>query len=62
MKSNNTVAIGIPLWPTALYAGVKQHRPWFCTWMGDRSGMSIFADSPTDESLNRGPLVLLLRQ
>ena len=29
--------------------------------MGDRSGMSISADSPSDETLNRGPLVLLLR-
>ena len=30
--------------------------------MGDRSGMSISADSPLDETLNRGPLVLLLRR
>ena len=30
--------------------------------MGDRSGMSIFADSPSDETLNRGPLALLLRR
>ena len=29
---------------------------------GDRSGMSISADSPSDETLNRGPLALLLRQ
>ena len=28
--------------------------------MGDRSGMSISADSPSDETLNRGPRVLLL--
>ena len=28
--------------------------------MGDRSGMSISADSPSDETLNRGPLALLL--
>ena len=33
-----------------------------CTWMGDRSGMSISADSPSDEILNRGPLALLLRR
>ena len=33
-----------------------------CTWIGDRSGMSISADSPLDETLNRGPLALLLRQ
>ena len=33
-----------------------------CTWMGDRSGMSISADSPSDETLNQGPLALLLRQ
>ena len=30
--------------------------------MGDRSGMSISADSPLDETLNRGPLALLLRR
>ena len=30
--------------------------------MGDRSDMSIFADSPLDEILNRGPLALLLRR
>ena len=32
--------------------------------MGDRgdSGTSISADSPSDETLNRGPLALLLRQ
>ena len=30
--------------------------------MGDRSGMSISADSPSDETLNRGPLALLLRR
>ena len=33
-----------------------------CTWMGDRSGMSISADSASDETLNRGPLALLLRR
>ena len=33
-----------------------------CTWMGDRCGMSISADSPLDETLNRGPLALLLRR
>ena len=33
-----------------------------CTWMGDRSIMSISADSPSDEILNRGHLTLLLRQ
>ena len=32
------------------------------TWMGDRSGMSITADSPSDETLNRGPPALLLRR
>ena len=31
-----------------------------CTWMGDGSSMSISADSPSDETLNRGPLALLL--
>ena len=33
-----------------------------CTWMGDSIGVSISADSPSDETLNRGPLALLLRQ
>ena len=33
-----------------------------CTWMGDRCGMSISADSPSDETINRGPLALLLRR
>ena len=31
-----------------------------CLWMGDCSGMSISVDSPSDETLNRGPLALLL--
>ena len=30
--------------------------------MGDRCGMSISADSPLDETLNRGPLALLFRR
>ena len=30
--------------------------------MGDRCGMSISADSPSDETLNRGTLGLLLRR
>ena len=30
--------------------------------MGDRIGVSISADSPSDETLNRGPLALLLRR
>ena len=33
-----------------------------CTWVGDRSGMSISADNTSDETLNRGPLALLLRR
>ena len=33
-----------------------------CTWMGDCISMSISADSPSDETLNRGPLALLLRR
>ena len=33
-----------------------------CTWMGDRGGMSISVDSPSDETLNRGPMALLLRR
>ena len=32
------------------------------TWIGDRRGMLISADSPWDETLNQGPLLLLLRQ
>ena len=30
--------------------------------MGDRCSMSISADSPWDETLNQGPLALLLRR
>ena len=30
------------------------------TWMGDCISMSISVDSPSDETLNRGPLALLL--
>ena len=30
--------------------------------MGDRCSMSISADSHSDETLNRGPLALLLRR
>ena len=30
--------------------------------MGDHSGVSISVDSPLDETLNRGPLALLLRR
>ena len=30
--------------------------------MGDHSGMSISADGPSDETLNRGPMALLLRR
>ena len=30
--------------------------------MDDRISILIFVDSPSDETLNRGPLVLLLRQ
>ena len=33
-----------------------------CTWMDDRSSISISADSPSGETLNRGPLLLLFRQ
>ena len=32
------------------------------TKMGDRTSISISVDSPSDETLNRGPLALLLRQ
>ena len=30
------------------------------TWMGDRISMSSSIDSPLDETLNQGPLALLL--
>ena len=30
--------------------------------MGDRMGMPISADSPSDDTLKRGPLALLLRR
>ena len=33
-----------------------------CTWIDNRSGISISADSSLGETLNRGPLVLLLRR
>ena len=33
-----------------------------CTWMGDRISMSISVDSPSDETLNRGPVALLLQR
>ena len=33
-----------------------------CTWMGDPSDMSISVDSPSDETLNRGPLTQHLRR
>ena len=56
-KGGMLVAIGIPLRPNVKYA-----LALVCTWMGDRSGMSISADSPSDETLNRGPLALLLRR
>ena len=32
------------------------------TWMGDRISMSISIDNPSIETLNRGPLALLLRR
>ena len=36
--------------------------PSVSTWMGDRISMSISVNSPSDETLNRGPLALLLRR
>ena len=30
--------------------------------MGDRISMSIYVDRPSNETLNQGPLVLLLRR
>ena len=57
------MAIGILLRPTAWYPGVKQHRLWFVLgWVTVLISMSISADSPSDETLNRGPLALLLRR
>ena len=57
-----TVVIGILLQSTAMYAGVKQHWPWFVLRWVTVLYMSISADSPLDETLNRGPLALLLRR
>ena len=57
-----SMVIGILLQSTAWYTGVKQHRHRVCTWMGHRISMSISVDSPSDETLNRGPLALLLRR
>ena len=57
------MVIGILLQSTDWCNGVKQHRPRFSnTWMGHCFSMSIFVDSPSDETLNRGPLVPLLRR
>ena len=57
-----SVAIGKPLRPTAQYAGGQATLALVCTQMGDRSGMSISADSSLDETLNRCHLALLLRR
>ena len=57
------MVIGILLQVIASCTKVKQHRPRFVhAWMGDRISMSISVDSPSDETLNQGPLVLLLRR
>ena len=56
------MAIDISLRPNVKYAGFKQIWPGFGTWMGDRGGMSISVDSSSNETLNRGPLALLLRR
>ena len=57
------MVIDILLQPTACYNGVKQHRPTFVPgWVTILISMSISVDSPLDETLNRGPLALLLRQ
>ena len=47
------MVIGILLWSTAWYTGVN-------TWMGDRISILISVGSPSDETLNRGFLALLL--
>ena len=61
-----TVAIGSGYWHTItanrLVRWGKATSALVCTWVGDRSGMSISADSPSNETLNRGPLELLLRR
>ena len=33
-----------------------------CTWTGDRISIQFFADSPLGETLNQGPLALLLQR
>ena len=53
-----SVVTDILLQSTANYNRVKQRR----TGMGDRISMSISADSPSDETLNRGPLTLFLKR
>ena len=60
-ETSLSVVIGILLQSTARYNRVKQHRPWLVLgWV--TISMSISVDSPLDETLNRGPLVLLLRR
>ena len=41
-------------WHTMTAKRLGLSNALFCTWMGDRIGMSISADSPLDETLNRG--------
>ena len=45
-----------------IYMHLDESIWWFFTWMGDRSSISISADSPLDETLNQGPLALLLQR
>ena len=67
-----SVHVNVPCqWLLAYYCGqppskfgVKQQvtSTLVCTLMGDCCGMSISADSPSDKTLNGGPLALLLRR
>ena len=49
---DDNLSLSVPLRPNVYYAGVKQLWPWSVLGCGDRSGMSISADSPSDETLN----------
>ena len=54
------MVIDILLRTTAWYNWVKETSASVYTWMGDRISMSFSVDSSSDETLNRGPLALLL--
>ena len=57
-----SMVLGILLWPTAWYNGIKQYQPRVLTRRGEHNSISISFDSPLDETFNGGPLALLLRR